>query len=147
MSLEDNKAIVRRFFDQVCNGRDLQVAEAIFDPECVYQEPVSVSPGGKGIQAIQQEVSIYHRGFLDARWIVHEVLAAENDKVVVRWTGQGTHTGVLAGIPPTGKTVSVDALSLFTCKNGKIIEMVDLWDALSMMQQLGLAPRPGQAVS
>ena len=145
MSAEDNKASVRRFFEEVCNGRKLQVAEAIFDPEFVYHEPLSVSPGGKGIAAIQQEVSIYHKGFPDAQWIVHEVLAVENDKVVARWTGQGTHRGELAGIPPTGKPVTVEALTLFTCQNGKISEMFDLWDALSMMQQLGLAPRPGQA--
>jgi steroid delta-isomerase-like uncharacterized protein len=147
MSTEDNKASVRRFFEEVCNGRDLQTAEALFDPEFVLQEPRSVSPGGKGISAIQNEISIYHKGIPDAQWIVHEVLAAENDKVIARWTGQGTHTGDLAGIPPTGRKVSVEALTLFTCRNGKIIEMIDSWDALSMMQQLGLAPQPGQAVS
>ena len=142
MSAEDNKASVKRFFDEVCNGRDLQAAEAIFDPEFVLMEPPSVSPGGKGVAAIQREISVYHNGFPDAQWVVHEILAAENDKVVARWTGKGTHKAELAGIPPTGKSVSVEALTLFTCKNGKITEMVDLWDALSMMQQLGLAPRP-----
>ena len=145
MSAEDNKASVGRYFEEVCNGRNLQAAEAIFDPEFVYHEPLSVSPGGKGIAAIQQEVSIYHNGFPDAQWSVHEVLAAENDKVVARWTGQGTHSGELPGIPPTGQKVSVEALTLFTCKNGKIIEMVDLWDVLAMMQQLGIVPPPGQA--
>jgi len=145
MSAEENKTSVRRFFEDVCNGRNLQAAEAIFDPEVVYQEPRSVSPGGKGIPAIQKEVSIYHQGIPDAQWIVHEVLAAEQDKVIARWTGQGTHTGNLAGIPPTGRKISVEALSLFTCRNGKIIEMVDSWDALSMMQQIGMAPAPEQA--
>jgi steroid delta-isomerase-like uncharacterized protein len=143
MSTEENKALVRRFFEEVCNGRSLQTAEAIFDPEFVYHEPRSVSPGGKGIAAIQHEVSIYHNGFPDAQWIVHEVLAAENDKVLVRWTGQGTHKGELAGIPPTGKIITVDALTLFTCKNGRIVEMVDQWDALLMLQQLGVAPPMG----
>lgn len=147
MPTEDNKTIVRRFFEEVCNGRDLQTAEDLFDPEFVLQEPRSISPGGKGISAIQKEVSTYYNGLPDAQWIVHEVLAVENDKVVVRWTGQGTHTADLAGIPPTGQKVSVEALTLFTCRNGKIIEMFDSWDALSMMQQLGLAPRPGQTNS
>ena len=142
MSAEENKASVRRFYEDMCNGRNLQAAEAIFDPEFVYTEPPSVSPGGKGIEAIQREISVYHNGFSDAQWVVHEILAVENDKVVARWTGTGTQTAELAGIPATGRSVSVEALSLFTCKNGKIVEMVDLWDALSMMQQLGLAPRP-----
>ncbi len=142
MSTEENKAIVRRFFKEVCNDRNLRAAQEVFDPELVYQEPRSVSPGGKGITAIQNEVSLYHKGLPDAQWIVHEVLAAENDKVVARWTGQGTHLGDLSGIPPTGKKVSVEALTLFTCKNGKIIEMIDNWDALAMMQQLGIVPAP-----
>lgn len=145
MSTEENKALARRFFEDVCNGRDTQAAEVIFDADVVYYEPVSVSPGGKGVAAIQREVAIYYTGMPDARWIVHEVLAAENDKVIVRWTGQGTHTAELAGIPATGKAVKVEALTLITCKGGKIVEMFEQWDAFSMMQQLGLAPRPGQA--
>jgi steroid delta-isomerase-like uncharacterized protein len=123
----------------------LQAAEELCDPAIVYQEPLSLSPGGKGIAAIQNEVSTYHKGFPDAQWIVHEVLAAENDKVVARWTGQGTHLGELAGMPPTRQKVTVEALTLFTCKNGKILEMFDVWDALAMMQQLGVVPSPGQA--
>jgi steroid delta-isomerase-like uncharacterized protein len=145
MSTEENKTSVRRFFEEVCNGRNLHAAEELFDPEIVYQEPLSVSPGGKGIKAIQNEVSIYHNAFPDARWIVREVLAAENDKVVARWTGQGTHMGELAGIPATHQKITVEALTLFTCRNGKILEMFDVWDALAMMQQLGMVPRPGQA--
>lgn len=141
---EENKAIVRRFFDEVCNGRKLEAAEEIFAPDFNYHEPLSVSPGGSGPEGIKREVSIYQRGMPDARWVVHEVLAAENDTVVVRWTGQGVHQGELAGIPPTGRSISVEALSLFQLRNGQIVEMWDAWDALAMMQQLGLAPTPGQ---
>jgi steroid delta-isomerase-like uncharacterized protein len=141
---ENNKAIVRRFFDEVCNGRKLEVADEIFAPNFTYHEPPSISPGGSGPAGIKREVSIYHGGLPDARWVVHEVLAAENDTVVVRWTGQGTHQGELGGIPPTGKWVSVEALSLFRLRDGQIVEMWDNWDALAMMQQLGLAPTPGQ---
>jgi len=143
MSADQHKAIVRRFFDEVCNGRKLEVANEIFASDFNYHEPLSVSPGGSGPEGIKREVSIYHRGFPDARWVVHEVLAAENDAVVVRWTGQGTHQGELSGIPPTGKSVSVEALSLFHLRNGQIVEMWDIWDALALMQQIGLAPIPG----
>lgn len=144
MSADQNKAVVRRFFDEVCNGRKLEVANEIMAADFKYHEPASISPGGSGPEAMKQEVSIYHRGLPDARWVVHEVLAAENDAVVVRWTGQGTHTGDLNGIPPTGKSISVEALSLFHLRNGQIVEMWDVWDALGLMQQIGLAPTPGQ---
>ena len=88
---------------------------------------------------------MYYQAMSNAQWIVHGVLAGENDTVTVRWTGQGTHDGNLAGIPPTGKHISVEALTLFQLRDGKIVEMWDCWDALGLMQQVGVVPTPGQA--
>ena len=79
----------------------------------------------------------------DARWVVHDVLAGENDTVTVRWTGQGTHDGNLAGIPPSGKPVSVEALTLFRLQGDKIVELWDCWDALGLLQQVGVVPTMG----
>jgi steroid delta-isomerase-like uncharacterized protein len=143
MSSDGNTSLVRRFFDEVCNGRNPAVAAEIFAPEFVYHEPLSVSPGGKGPDAIAQEAARYYQGMSDAQWVVHDVLGSENDTVTVRWTGQGTHDGDLAGIPPTGKRISVEALSLFKVRDGKIVEMWDCWDALALMQQVGIVPTPG----
>jgi steroid delta-isomerase-like uncharacterized protein len=145
MSSEANKALVRRFFDEVCNGRKPAVAHELFAPEFVYHEPPSISPGGTGPAAIAQEAAMYYQAMSNAQWIVHGVLAGENDTVTVRWTGQGTHDGNLAGIPPTGKHISVEALTLFQLRDGKIVEMWDCWDALGLMQQVGVVPTPGQA--
>jgi predicted ester cyclase len=78
----------------------------------------------------------------NARWVVHDAFAGENDTVTARWTGQGTHDA-LAGIPPTGKEVSVEALSLFRIDGGKIVEMWDCWDALALLQQIGVVPKMG----
>jgi len=145
MSNESNKALVRRFFDEVCNGRQPAVAHEIFAPEFVYHEPPSISPGGSGPAAIAQEAAIYYQAFSNAEWIVRDVFAGEHDTVTVRWTGHGTHDGQLGGIPPTGKHISVEALTLFQLRDGKIVEMWECWDALAMMQQLGIVPTPGQA--
>src|SRR5689334_1903248 len=93
MSSEANKALVRRFFDEVCNGRKPAVAHELFAPEFVYHEPPSISPGGTGPAAIAQEAAMYYQAMSNAQWIVHGVLAGENDTVTVRWTGQGTHDG------------------------------------------------------
>ena len=143
MSSESNKALVRRFFDEVCNGRNPAVAPEIFAPEFVYHEPASISPGGKGPEAMAQEAANYYRAMSNAQWIVHDVIAGENDTVTVRWTGQGTHDGNLAGIPPTGKHVSVEALTLFRLAGGKIVELWDCWDALGLLQQVGVIPPMG----
>jgi hypothetical protein len=81
----------------------------------------------------------------DAQWVVRDVIAGENDMVTVRWTGQGTHDGNLAGmIPPTGKQVRVEALTLFRIKGDKIAELWDCWDALGLLQQVGVVPRWGK---
>jgi steroid delta-isomerase-like uncharacterized protein len=143
MSSESNKALVRRFFDEVCNGRKPAVAHEIFAPDFVYHEPSSISPGGTGPEAMAQEAANYYRAMSNAQWIVHDVLAGENDTVTVRWTGQGTHDGNLAGIPPTGKHVSVEALTLFRIDGGKIVELWDCWDALGLLQQVGVVPPMG----
>lgn len=144
MSGESNKAVVRRFFDEVCNGRAPEVASEIFAPEFVYHEPPSISPGGAGGAAMAQEAANYYRAMSNAAWVVHDVIAGENDMVTVRWTGQGAHDGMLAGmIPPTGKQVSVEALTLFKLAGGKIVELWDCWDALGLLQQVGVVPKMG----
>jgi steroid delta-isomerase-like uncharacterized protein len=143
MTSESNKALVRRFFDEVCNGRNPAVAPEIFAAAFVYHEPASISPGGSGPEAIAQEAGNYYRAMSNARWVVHDVLAGENDTVTVRWTGQGTHDGNLAGIPASGKEVSVEALTLFRVAGGKIVEMWDCWDALGLLQQVGVVPTMG----
>jgi steroid delta-isomerase-like uncharacterized protein len=143
MSSESNKALARRFFDEVCNGSKPAVAHEIFAPGFVYHEPPSISPGGSGPEAMAQEAANYYQAMSDAQWVVHDVIAGENDMVTVRWTGQGTHDGSLAGIPPTGKQVSVEALTLFRIDGGKIVELWDCWDALGLLQQVGVIPKMG----
>ena len=144
MSGEHNKAIVRRFFDEVCNGRQPSAAHAIFAPEFVYHEPASINPGGRGPEAIANEAANYYTAMSDARWVIHDVIAGEGDMVTVRWTGQGTHDGMLAGmVPPTGRPISVEALSLFRVAGDTIVEMWDCWDALALLQQVGVVPKIG----
>ena len=134
MSSESNKALVRRFFDDVCNGRKPAVAHEIFAQEFVYHEPPSISPGGTGPEAMAQEAARYYQAMSNAQWVVHDALAGENNTVMVRWTGQGTHDGNLAGIPPTSKQVSVEALTLFRLEGDKIVEMWDCLDALGLLR-------------
>ncbi len=142
MSAEQNKALARRFFDEVCNGRKLDVAAEILTANHVYHGPLSVGPNRVGPEAMAQEVAIYQHAFADARWVVEEVFAAGDDRVVVRWRGQGTHTGELQGIPPTGRTVDVQSIWVCRVEGGKIAESWEVWDALRLLQQLGVVPAP-----
>jgi predicted ester cyclase len=72
-------------------------------------------------------------------------MIAEGDKVVVRQTFRGTHTGGLMGIPPTGKRVAVPGIFITRIVNGKAVEQWANYDNLGLMQQLGVVPMPGQA--
>ena len=106
--------------------------------------PASISPGGAGPESIAKEAANYYTAMSDARWVVHDVIAGERDTVTVRWTGQGTHDGMLAGmVPPSGQAISVEALSMFRLAGDKIVEMWDCWDALALLQQVGVVPKMG----
>jgi steroid delta-isomerase-like uncharacterized protein len=137
MSNEQNRALVQRFFAEVCNGRMLEVAEELFATDHRYHDPSSpdIGPGPAGMK---QLIGAYHTGFGDAAWTVQETMDAGQDTVVTRWTGSGTHSGVLLGIVPTGKAVNVPGIWIHRIAGGKIVESQNCWDTLGMLQQLGV---------
>src|SRR5438034_7240110 len=115
-SVEQDKALVRRFFDEVCNGRNAAVADALFTRAHQYHDPSSpwVGPGPEGMK---QLTSTYYTAFRDAHWAVDE-MAATDDTVVTRFTGSGTHTAELTGIPATGRRVSVQGIWIHRIHEG-----------------------------
>jgi steroid delta-isomerase-like uncharacterized protein len=128
----------RRFFDEVCNGRQLNVADELFSADHAYHDPGSpwVQTGPRGMKEL---IGAYHNAVKDARWDVQAMLK-DGDTVVTRWTGSGTHTGDLLGIAPTGKRVNVDGIWMHRIAGGKIVESWNCWDMLGMLQQLGVVP-------
>nr|EJI96948.1 snoaL-like polyketide cyclase family protein [Rhodococcus sp. JVH1] len=83
-------------------------------------------------------ISVYQNG-VDGHWTIEEMFSA-GDRVVVRWTGTGTHVGEVNGIPPTGNKIRVDAISIHRLADGKIAETWQVWDTLGFLQQLGAIP-------
>ncbi len=138
MSTEDNKALVRRVYEEIVNQHNL--ATELIDPN--YVDHVPGFPPVQGIEGLQQLISIYRNAFPDMQ-VTIEDLIAEGDKVAARFTFRGTHTGELMGIPPTGKQVTVSALHILRVANGKIVEEWQNSDDLGMMQQLGVVPSMG----
>ena len=69
---------------------------------------------------------------------------SEGDRIVTRWTGRGTNSGSLMGMPPSGRSIAVTGISIERIANGKMVETWVNFDALGMMQQLGVVPIPGQ---
>jgi predicted ester cyclase len=134
----DDEALVRRFFEEFCNGRDGAVADQIIADEFVSHGPQA--PPAEGPDGVRARVGLYQDS-VDGEWDVQEVFSA-GDRVVARWIGRGTHVGELMGLEPTGRPIAVDAISIFRVADGKLVEEWTVWDALGLMQQVGAVPAP-----
>jgi steroid delta-isomerase-like uncharacterized protein len=139
--MTDRTTIVRRLFDEVWNKGNLKVADEIFTPTHVNDDPVNPTRGLDGIKGI---VTKYRNAFPDVRFGIDELLTA-GDNVIARWQFNGTHSSTLEGIPPTGRHVNGPGISIHRFKGDKIDETHVVWDALGMMQQLGLVTLPGKS--
>jgi len=140
---EENKALVRRWFEEVFNQQDFDVAEEIVAQDHVDHDP-TLPDTPSGPEGVKQSVSLYHGAFPDAHITVEDQIA-EGDLVATRWTGRGTHQGDLMGVPPSGNRVTVAGITINRISGGKIVESWDSYDALGMMQQVGAIPAPEQA--
>ena len=135
MSASD-EAVVRRFYEQMNNERKNELAPELFAADHRMHDPQVPAPDGP--DGMVATVSVYQQG-VDGHWGIDDIFSS-GDKVVVRWTGTGTHVGEVNGIPPTGKKISVDAISIHRMAGGRIAETWEVWDTLGFLQQLGVVP-------
>src|SRR5436853_7123174 len=141
MSTETNKVLVRRFYEEGFNQRNL----ALVDELCTIDHLFHNTPATlHGREEFKHLLSVYLTAFPDARFTVEDAIA-EGDRVASRYTFRGTHQGDLMGIAPTGKQVTVTGIIINRIINGKSEEGWLNFDALGMLQQLGVVPAPGQA--
>jgi steroid delta-isomerase-like uncharacterized protein len=135
---DQNKTVVRRLFEELWNKGNLPVADELFAP--TYNHHDSSTPdAGRGPESEKKRVTLYRTAFPDIRLTIEDIIA-EGETVVARWTCRGTHRGDLNGIAPTGKQVTISGVSVVRFANGKMSEGFVNWDALSLMQQLGVVP-------
>ncbi|EME66849.1 cyclase [Rhodococcus ruber BKS 20-38] len=128
--------VVRRYYEQMNNDRRNDLAGELFTGDHRMHDPqVPTAPGPQGMV---DTVSVYQTA-VNGHWQIEEIFSA-GDRVVVRWTGTGTHVGEINGIPPTGKDIRVDAIAVHRMADGKIAETWEVWDTLGFLQQLGVVP-------
>jgi steroid delta-isomerase-like uncharacterized protein len=132
-----SEEIVRRFYEQMCNGRENDLAGELFTADHQLHDPQI--PAAVGPDGMAATVSVYQQG-VDGHWQIEDMFAA-GDKVAVRWTGSGKHVGEVNGIPPTGNPIRVDALSVHRIEGGKIAETWQIWDTLGFLRQVGVVPQ------
>jgi steroid delta-isomerase-like uncharacterized protein len=137
MSTDENKTLIRSFYEEVFNKRNLDAIDDFYAPDHIdHTLPPGLLVGPEGTK---QAIAMTLLGFPDLRVTIEDMIA-EGDKVVIRFTTYGTLQGTLGGIPPTGKRVAVPTIEITRIADGKIVEDWGLDDRLGMLQQLGLVP-------
>jgi steroid delta-isomerase-like uncharacterized protein len=133
---EQNKTAVRRLFEEVWNKGNQVVVDELFAQNYTHHDP-STADLGQGPQSEKRRVTLYRNAFPDLRFTIEDVIA-EGETVMARYTARGTHKGNLNEIAATGKQINVTGVSISRFTNGKIAESWVNWDALGLMQQIGV---------
>ena len=141
MSTEDNKTLMRRFFEEVYTKKNLAAIEEFISPNHIDH---SAAAAGLpvGAEGSRQAIGMMLTGFPDLHVTVEDMIA-EGDKAVVRMTMRGTQQGAFGSISPTGKQVAVSTIDIVRIEGGKIAEEWGIDDMLGMLQQLGVVPAMG----
>lgn len=126
MSVEANKALVRRLFDEVLNGGNRATAEELLLPERV--------------DGLLDRLAYARSSRPDLHRVLHDMVA-EGDKVAIRWSVTGTHTGrwthpAIGPIAPTGKVVTNTGITIYRLADGKVAEAWEVSDMLGLLQQM-----------
>ena len=137
--METNKALVRRFIDDVHNKGNFAVFNELFAPDYVNR---SAPASANGRAAREQAIRGYRDAMPDLRVTIDDMIA-EGDRVALRWTTSGTQKGALEtplGVAPAShRPVSIPGINIFRIAGGKIAEEWIVWDTLGLAQQVGLA--------
>lgn len=145
MSTAANKTIIRRFYEEVFNQRNIEAIDELVHPEFFNHDPTPAA--SRDPESMKQFIKIFTTAFPDHHHAIEDLIA-EGDKVVMRCTLTATHQGQFPGfleIPPTGKSICQRQIHILRIQDGQVAEHWVVRDDLTMMQQLGLIPPPAVA--
>ena len=138
MKTKANSTVARRYYEEVLNERNFDLLDELAITDYVENDPL---PGqATGREGLKQRVAAIQNAFGQTFSI--EDIVADDDKVVVRWTGSGKHSGEFMGIPPTGNSFSIAGIDIHRFRDGRMAEHWHVVDQLSLLQQLGVIPQP-----
>jgi steroid delta-isomerase-like uncharacterized protein len=136
MSTEENRALLRRAWDEIYGQGRLDCIGDVALPDVVAHEP---DGDVRGVEEFERYLTSYLTAFPDTEVTIEDVVA-EGDKVVSRYTVHGTHTGTTDDYgPPTGRRIAIEGITLYRFERGRLAELWDRYDNLAVMRQLGLA--------
>jgi steroid delta-isomerase-like uncharacterized protein len=139
MSAEENRALIKRFYDEGWNANNLDVYDELVTEDFVDHQAIpGLPPGREGFKGL----NVMFRSAMPDVWVEIDNVVAEDDRVGCRWVSTGTHTGDLFGIPPTGKKVEVTATVFYRVEDGRLAEgWINRVD-VGLIRQLGVIPSP-----
>jgi len=143
MSSEENKTLVRRFYDEVWNLGNTAFADEVFAEDYIRHDlrPTEALPGPAGQKKIADD---FHRAFPDLEVAV-DLIVAEDEFVVGRWTASGTQLGPWGALEPTRRRATFSAVNIFRFEDGKVAEIWNQRDDLGLMEQVGAPVYAGAA--
>jgi steroid delta-isomerase-like uncharacterized protein len=134
---ERNKEIVRALHRRLWGDADLTVIEEVVSEDAVTHWG-DAETGTR--DAIRSDAERYFAAFSDVSTSIDDLIG-EQDKVVLRWSTIGTHTGPYGKVPPTGRMITMNGMDVYRLDSGRIVEAWSMWDGLGVYQQLGLVDR------
>jgi predicted ester cyclase len=131
--IDANRQAVRRIHDEAVNGGRTGILADLIAPEFTGAD------GARGPAAFGANITALRAGFPDIRFTIEDVVA-EGDRVAVRWTWTGTHTGTFRGFAASGRPVHDTGLVLYTFAEGQVVAAIVETDRLGVLQQIGVLP-------
>src|SRR5438105_8915812 len=135
MTTSDRKASIRRFYEEALNRGQLDLIDEFAAPGFVAHDTPAALAGLVGPAALRAIAQQVRSGYSDLDFQIEDMLA-EDDRVAVRWSMRGTHTGELFGMPPTGRSVQVRAIVIWRFEGDRVAELWPMVDRLGVLQQL-----------
>ena len=130
---EDNKALVRRFTEEVINQGNLDVADELLAPDFVDHDVIPGKLGGK--EDVKRWIAERRASFSDLHFSIEEQIA-EGDKVVSRIISSGTHDqNEYRGLAPSGARITMETVNIYRVVEGKIVEVRHTANTAGLWQQ------------
>jgi predicted ester cyclase len=137
MSVDANKAVTQRFYDDLFNRARLAVADELVAVDCRSHAAPPGTPVGP--DGMRQAVALLRAAFPDCRYVIEDLIG-EDDRMAVRLVFRGTHLGLYRGIPATGRQVVQVQMHVLRLAGGQVAEHWAVRDDLGLLDQLGVAP-------
>lgn len=135
---EQVKCIARRFREEVVSTGDMELADELLAPDFRYYGPPSLGAEPSDREGLKQLIGAYRQAFPDLGETIH-VQLVDGDRVVQLSTSQGTFTGDMMGMGPTGKAYTIPGIEVVRVVDGRIVEMRVMFDSLGLVQQTGMS--------